>query len=66
MRAQRLAQRRTLRTGDDAQRGTRGASSIEYALLIGLMALAIVGAATAVGGATSDGMNAAAEGFPES
>lgn len=47
------------------QSAQSGASSIEYALLIGLMALAIVGAATAVGGATSDGMNAAAAGFPD-
>lgn len=48
------------------RRGDSGASAIEYALLIGLLALALVGAATTLGGNTSESFNAVSNGFPSS
>jgi pilus assembly protein Flp/PilA len=44
----------------------KGASAIEYALLIGLLTLALVGALTALGGNTSESFNAVSNGFPTS
>ena len=47
-------------TGD-----TRGASAVEYGLLLGLLVIALVGGITAVGGATEGNLNAAAESYPD-
>lgn len=47
------------------RRSDSGASAIEYTLLIGLLALAIVGGATAIGGTTAGHFNSASEGFPD-
>ncbi|MEQ9314570.1 MAG: Flp family type IVb pilin [Henriciella sp.] len=46
--------------GDD-----RGASAVEYGLLIGLMALALIGGITAVGGGTTDNFNEVVDSYPE-
>ena len=43
----------------------RGATAVEYGLLLGLMVLALIGGLTAVGTATSGNFNAAVEGFPD-
>ena len=45
-------------TGD-----ARGATAVEYGLLLGLMVLAIIGGISAVGAGTQDNFNAAANGF---
>ena len=44
----------------------QGASAVEYSLLIGLLALALFGAVTAVGEVTHENFNAAAESYPDS
>lgn len=46
--------------GDD-----RGANAVEYGLLIGLMALALIGGITAVGGGTTDNFNDVVDSYPE-
>lgn len=43
-----------------------GATAVEYALIAGLICLAIVGGVTAVGTSTSTSLNKAAAGFPTS
>ena len=45
-------------------RDEEGASAIEYALLVGLIALAIVGGATALGGKIGNMFNSAAGSLP--
>lgn len=54
----------TLQRGADSVRQrlakAEGASAIEYALLVGLIAVVIIVAVTALGGKVSDTMNAAA------
>lgn len=47
------------------RRCEQGATAVEYGLLIGLLALALFGAVTAVGGETTNNFNAAAESYPE-
>ncbi|HAE27049.1 MULTISPECIES: Flp family type IVb pilin [Hyphomonas] len=42
-----------------------GATAIEYALIAGMICLAIVGGATAVGTTTNDSFTKAADGFPD-
>lgn len=42
-----------------------GASAIEYGLLVGLIAIAIVSGVTALGGATSNSFNAVENSWPE-
>lgn len=44
--------------GDD-----RGATAVEYGLLLGLMVIAIIGGITAVGTQTTNNFNAAAEAY---
>lgn len=47
-------------TGDE-----KGATAVEYGLLLGLLVIALVGGLTAVGDATGNNFNAAAESYPE-
>ena len=42
-----------------------GATAIEYALIAGMICLAIVGGATAVGTTTNDSFTKDADGFPD-
>ena len=42
-----------------------GATAVEYGLLIGLLALALFGAVTAVGNSTSGNFEATANSYPE-
>jgi len=42
-----------------------GASAVEYTLLIGLLALAVVGGIAAIGDTTSGHFNSVNEGFPD-
>ncbi|MBD3769992.1 MAG: Flp family type IVb pilin [Rhodobacterales bacterium] len=42
-----------------------GATAIEYALIAGLIAIAIVGGAASVGSSANDAYQKAADGFPD-
>lgn len=42
----------------------KGATAVEYGLIMALMVLAIIGGITALGTNTSGNLDAAAEGFP--
>lgn len=46
-------------------RDDKGATAVEYGLLLGLLVIALVGGVTAVGGAAESNFNAAAESYPD-
>lgn len=43
----------------------RGAAAIEYAIILGLMVIAIVAALTSMGGATGDALQLTADQYPD-